>query len=185
MTGLNADIKNYIDRTLMDSIKRVFDSIKERLDRLDKRLVALEDALAHTTSKGPAATLVAKDNQASHKSTSTESTALQLVDKKVLGEISMVIGKQLMVAVDKKLENVSKQIVAVSNRLDKDIIPEINKMGEWVTYNTQDEASLLNNYRMAVLGRATDDDERDTLQITDGKLPKGHLREGVELFWKD
>lgn len=64
--------------------------------------------------------------------------------------------------------------VAITNKVKKDVLaiieqkvmPQIQKVAEYVQYTTQDTDGLMNDYRMAAM---TQDSDSDALMITDGK----------------
>lgn len=86
--------------------------------------------------------------------------------------------KQMMQAVGQQITNVAyKKVIAEINR---EIVPKVNSMVEYVNYQMQDPGEIVTDYRRAVDRQANGDHK----MITDGN--DGHIiSEHVSLFFRE
>lgn len=101
----------------------------------------------------------------------------------VKNEVSDV-GKQIVTAgnkhltITKKLTQevanaVSKQVHAsVIDEINQTLVPELNRMSQWVQYSTEDTTDMITNYRRAVHRQAN---KEDNLMISSGDPEKDKL----------
>jgi hypothetical protein len=90
----------------------------------------------------------------------------------------IVVSNNKQLAITKKLTQdvsavVSRQVHAsVIDEINRTIVPELDKMSQWVQYNTEDTTDMITSYRKAVHNQAR---QSDALMIGSGDPEKDKL----------
>lgn len=102
-------------------------------------------------------------------------TQLQMVTTTATRDLVAATGKQVA-------QQVHTQIV---NMLNKDIVPKLNNMVQYVNYQMQDTGEVITDYRRAVERQANEHLQPGQKMLTDGKVDKQVLSEHVRMFFGD
>lgn len=86
--------------------------------------------------------------------------------------------KEITAIVQKATDQVYDDVM---NEIDRTITPKVNRMVQWVNYNTQDGAEIVDSYRRQVEKQSGP----SNMMITDGKKDKRVISANVRTFFED
>ncbi len=184
--GPVTDVKSNLARDILIT-NEITNQLRELKAQLNKEIVEDLQVMRNEITKAVTAHVDEKIAQEIERQFKAHHTTIAAeVDKKLAASDKQIaLSRQSTNDIVQKMgQNIYSEVYGrIMGDINKRIVPEVNKMVQWVNYNMQDGNAIVDSYRRDVEKQS--EAERGVLHLTDGKKDERIISPHVRTFFSE